>query len=73
MSCTDTNHYGSVCTYNCNEGYVLSNDSLATTTCNDDDDSDAEGEWSSVPPQCISKSLFYKKQATYFLRHSTYK
>ena len=46
VSCTNANNYDSVCTYNCNEGFVLSNDSLTNTTCN------ADGEWSSESPQC---------------------
>ena len=54
VSCTDTNHYDSVCTYTCNEGYALSNENLETTTCIGD------GQWSSVPPQCIGM-LFIKK------------
>ena len=55
VSCTNTNQFGSVCTYTCNSGYALSNNSLTNTTCNDDGDNDADGEWSSNPPECIGK------------------
>ena len=53
VSCTNTNQFGSVCTFTCNSGYALSNNNLTKTTCNDDGDNDAEGEWSSNPPQCL--------------------
>jgi len=51
VTCTNTNKYASICTYTCNDGYVLSNISLATTTCKAVGVSTA-GVWSSVPPQC---------------------
>ena len=53
VSCTDTNMFGSVCTYSCDTGFGLSNVSLVNTTCNDDSDDDSAGVWSSAtPPTC---------------------
>ena len=50
--CSNSNELGSVCKYTCDSGYGLSNTSLASTTCIDDGNNDANGEWNSTPPTC---------------------
>ena len=52
MSCSKSNELGSICNYTCDSGYGLSNTSLASTSCIDDGNNDANGEWNSTPPTC---------------------
>ena len=53
MYCNKKNQYFTkhFFSYQCNNGYFL--DGQATTTCEDDQDNDADGVWSSEPPTCV--------------------
>ena len=48
-SCTDSNNYGSVCTFTCNAGFGIVGSS--TSTC-DGDGSSTTGSFNSTAPTC---------------------
>jgi len=56
--CTNDGNLESVCQFTCNTGFTrIGND---VTMCFDDEDEDAEGEWTSPPPTCQRKLTFLK-------------
>ncbi len=53
---------GTSATYSCNEGFFLEvmDGSSKIRTCEDDNNNDAEGEWSNIAPACVRKLLMMK-------------
>ena len=53
QSCTDGVNLQSVCTFTCDEGFVL--DGRVTAQCFDDRNADNIGAWTALPPVCLRK------------------
>ena len=53
IQCTNSNNFESVCSYECDLGYGLSDEALTNTTCVDSGGGDANGAWSTVAPECV--------------------
>ena len=57
VNCTDTNYFGSECTFNCNEGYGINGSALSV--CIDDGTGDVNGTWNSSAPTCGSRNEYF--------------
>ena len=57
VNCTETNYFGSECTFSCSEGYGTNG--TAFSVCIDDGSGDAYGNWNSSASICESRDEYF--------------